>query len=291
MKPRKPAVAGQFYAGTAKGCVVEVKQCIDEWQVDVDLPGRIVGGIVPHAGWVFSGDLAAAVFSAIKKADGEVDTFVIFGAVHRYLGDYAAVYDRGSWKTPLGEVAIDEEIAAEIVKIDCAKADREAHTAEHSIEVQVPFIQYLFPAVKIVPVMVPPAEFAIELGREVGDVIAKFKDKSVVCIASSDLTHYGPRYGFAPMGAGPEGIAWAKEVNDMGFIDFALRMDPRGLLKHAEDNCSACGAGAVAAMVAAADRLGKIEGVLIGHTHSEDVMQRKFQQSSDESVGYAGIVY
>lgn len=291
MDARKPAVAGQFYAGSAKACVLEAKRCIDDWHVDVDLPGHIAGGIVPHAGWVFSGDLAGAVFSAIKKADGDVDTFVIFGAVHSYFGKHAAVYDRGSWQTPMGEVAIDENLAAEIVKIDCARGDRDAHIAEHSIEVQVPLIQHLFPDAKIVPIMVPPADYSIELGREIGDIIAGIENKTVVCIASTDLTHYGPRYGFTPVGAGPEGIEWARNVNDMEFINLALQMDPRRLLVRAEENGNACGPGAAAALITAAGKLGKTEGVLIGHTHSEDVMQRKFHQSSAESVGYAGIVY
>ena len=156
METRKPVVAGQFYSGSSAGCLAEAIECLKEAPCGVDVPAKIAGGIVPHAGWVFSGDLAGGVFSAIKAADGEVDTFVIFGAVHRYIGAEATVYDRGSWVTPLGEVAIDSELAGKIVAGSSAVADLDSHLSEHSIEVQVPFIQHIFPGAKIVAVMVPP---------------------------------------------------------------------------------------------------------------------------------------
>ena len=291
MGSRKPAVAGQFYDGSKEGCLAEIKNCLAEWEITEPLPDTILAGIVPHAGWVFSGDLAGAVFSAIKNVNKQVDTFVIFGAAHRYIGNGAIIYDSGSWQTPLGEIEIDEEFAAAIVKTNFAQPDKSVHAHEHSIEVQLPFIQHLFPAAKIVPIMVPPLSIATDLGEEVADLIKDETDKKIVCIASSDLTHYGPRYGFAPEGIGPDAIQWAKEVNDMQFINYALAMQASELLLCAEENASACGPGAVAALVALAKRLGKKEGKLIGHTHSCDVMKRKFNESSEESVGYAGIVY
>ena len=113
MDKRKPAVAGQFYS-SGDACLTEVKRCLPTEPLKDDLPQPIVAGIVPHAGWVFSGDMAALVFSAIKQTCEEVDTVVIFGAVHRYLESEAAIYDHGSWLTPLGEIAIDEALAAAI---------------------------------------------------------------------------------------------------------------------------------------------------------------------------------
>ena len=290
MEIRKPAVAGQFYSGGDR-CLADVKQCLPAEPLEADLPERIVAGIVPHAGWVFSGDMAGLVFSAIKQSCEKVDTFVIFGAVHRYLGSRAAVYDCGSWLTPLGEIAIDEELAGTITKIDCAEADLGAHRAEHSIEVQVPFIQHLFGGAKIVPIMVPPAEFAVGLGSEIGGIVAEATDKQIVCIASTDLTHYGPQYGFCPAGAGPAGLKWAKEVNDREFINLAVSMEAQKLLETATEKGNACGPGAAAALVSAAARLGRTKGVLLGHTHSSEVMEKKFGRSSSESVGYAAIVF
>lgn len=291
METRKPVVAGQFYSGSSEGCLAEIIQCLADGPCVAKLPAKISGGIVPHAGWTFSGDLAGSVFSAIREVDGEVDTFVIFGAVHRYIGGDAAVYDRGSWLTPLGEIEIDEELAGRIVAGSLAVSDLESHRSEHSIEVQVPFIQHMFSGAKIVPVMVPPVVGAVELGRQIGEIVSAAVGKKIVCIASTDLTHYGPRYGFCPAGVGADGIKWARDVNDAEFIELALKMKAQKLLVTAEENTSACGPGAAAALVAAMKELGKTEGVLLAHTHSNDVMIRKYGQSSDESVGYAAIVF
>jgi AmmeMemoRadiSam system protein B len=292
MAARKPAVAGQFYPGSEKQCRGEIADCLTEAPVTCELPEKIVSGIVPHAGWTFSGELAGMVFSAIEKANQTVDTFVIFGASHSYFGPSAAVYDKGAWFTPLGEIKIDEELAKAIIqKSPAAKANSEAHQYEHSIEVQVPFVQYLFPEAKIVPILTPAAEFAVHLGIEIAECIKLAAGKKIVCIGSTDLTHYGPRYGFNPQGDGEAGIAWAKDVNDMAFIELALNVQAEQILTKSMEKENACGPGAAAAAIAAARALGKTKGLLLAHTHSNDVMEKKFGQSSEESVGYAAIVY
>ncbi|MBN1126476.1 MAG: AmmeMemoRadiSam system protein B [Sedimentisphaerales bacterium] len=291
MAIRKPVVAGQFYPGSAAQCRQEAEHYLAARPIEVDLPEQIVAGIVPHAGWIFSADLAGMVFSAIRKSDNEVDTFVLFGAAHRYYGTGPAVYDSGAWETPLGQVAIDEELAGRIVDDTIAVAAPDAHRGEHSIEVQIPLLQVLWPQARIVPVIVPGTCDAAQLGGQIGKIIIAGKDKSVVCIASTDLTHYGPRYGFAPVGTGPKGIAWAREVNDMGFIKPALVMDARETQAAGLKEFSACGPGAVAAAVGAARQLGKTEGILLAHTTSSEVMQERFGEASSESVGYAAIVY
>jgi MEMO1 family protein len=191
-------------------------------------------------------------------------------------------------------VAIDESVAATIVEL-CpnAQENEPAHQFEHSIEVQVPFVQHLFPQAKIVPIMVPPAEFAADFGAQIGQVIISKLNggRKIVCIGSTDLTHYGPRYGFDPVGTGPEALEWAKNINDKQFIDYALQMDAAKILHTALKNQNACGAGAAAATVAVAKALGKTKGQLLAHTHSNEVMERKYGQSSEESVGYAGIIF
>lgn len=291
MGPRKPAATNRFYPESARACLAEVEECLSAAPAVGKLPGRIAGAIVPHAGWLFSGDLAGMVFSAIKQANGGVDTFVIFGAAHRYLGRKAVIYDKGSWETPLGLIDIDEELAETIALESNVVSDPEAHKSEHSIEVQIPFIQHIFPVAKIVPILVPSAEFDLELGSDIAKIIAGTSDKNIVCIASTDLTHYGPGYGFTPAGAGQAGIDWAKETNDKEFIDLALKMEPHELLVKAVENGSACGPGATAVLVATVKGLGKTEGILLGHTHSNEVMERKMGKSSEDSVGYAAIVY
>ncbi len=292
MAARKPAVAGQFYPGSDKECRAEITDCLANRSITNKLPEKIVGGIVPHAGWTFSGDLAAMVFAAIEKTEKKVDTFVLFGAVHHYFDTSCAVYDKGSWQMPMGEIKIDEELAAAIIKKNkLAKPNQQAHNFEHSIEVQVPFIQYLFKNAKIVPILTPPSEAVISVGTAVGECIKAAGDKKIVCIGSTDLTHYGPRYGFSPQGSGQAGIEWAKNVNDKAFIGLAVEMKTERILTESMENQNACGPGAVAATIAAAKVLGKTKGVLLAHTNSSEVMEKQFGQTSEESVGYAAIVY
>jgi AmmeMemoRadiSam system protein B len=291
MQTRKSIVAGQFYPGQYNSCVAEINECLEREALSESLPEMIVAGIVPHAGWTFSGSLAALVFSAVKQQHEKVHTFVIFGAAHSYFGQSPAVYEIGSWKTPLGEVVIDDELAGTVLSSGAAVSDSAAHRAEHSIEVQVPFIQHLFAGAKILPILVPPGGQAVALGTSVGDIISGDEHKKTVCIGSTDLTHYGPRYGFTPMGTGAEALKWADGVNDQKFIDLALKLEAQSLLASAAENCNACGAGAAAAVVAAAKKLGKTEGLLLAHTNSSEIMLRKMGTTSAESVGYAAIVF
>ncbi len=291
MQTRKSIVAGQFYPGQHDACIDEINVFIDAIVSSELLPETIVAGIVPHAGWTFSGSLAAMVFTAIRQQHEKVHTFIIFGAAHSYFGGVPAVYDRGFWETPLGQASVDEELADEVLEAGPGRSDRSAHQNEHSIEVQVPFIQYLFAGAKILPILVPPSEQAITLGENVGEIISRSKDKKIVCIGSTDLTHYGPRYGFTPMGVNSKALQWAVSVNDKKFIDAALKLEPQALLATAAENRNACGPGASAATIAAAKKLGSKKGLLLAHTNSNEVMRTRMGTSSADSVGYAAIVF
>ncbi|MHC4104441.1 MAG: AmmeMemoRadiSam system protein B [Planctomycetota bacterium] len=291
MQTRKPIVAGQFYPGRHDSCIDGIDECLHQEKLTQALPETIVAGIVPHAGWPFSGALAGLVFLSIKQQNEHVDTFCLFGAAHGYYGKSPAVYDKGSWVTPLGEIAIDEDLAGAVLKTGTAVSDLYVHGSEHSIEVQVPFIQHLFADAKILPILVPPTNEAVPLGEAVGEIINADSQKKVVFIGSTDLTHYGPRYGFAPMGAGSDGVKWAHDVNDRQFIDLAVKLETEGLLANAAENQNACGAGAAAGVIAAARKLGRTEGVVLAQTNSNEVMQQKMGTSSSDSVGYAAIVF
>jgi len=291
MQARKPVVAGQFYPGQHDSCVSEIHEYLEAVNLTEPLPETIVAGIVPHAGWAFSGSLAALVFSAIKQQHEKVNTFVIFGGAHGYFGVSPAINNRGLWATPIGEVVIDEELADAILSTGQVVNDPNAHLCEHSIEVQIPFIQHLFPGAKIVPVLVPPIEQAVKLGTSLGEIIGRQEDKKIVCIGSTDLTHYGPRYGFSPMGTGKNALTWAKKVNDKKFIDLALKLKPDELLAGSVKDGNACGPGAAAATVAAAKKLGSKKGLLLEHTTSNEIMLRKMGTTSADAVGYAAIVF
>ncbi len=290
MLNRVPIVAGQFYPSDKEKCISEIQQYLDERRLPDDLPSDISAAIVPHAGWVFSGSLAAMAFNSIKQSHQNVDTFIIFGAAHSQVTQNI-IFDRGLWTTPMGAIEVNEMIAKEILqKCPEIRANRREHTFEHSIEVQIPFIQYLFPKAKIVPVLVPPIEDAVACGKQIADIV-KNSDKKIIFIGSTDLTHYGPSYGFEKQGSGQGAIKWAKDVNDMAIINDALEMNEQELLGNSLMKHNSCGPGAVSATVSAAKALGKKSGRLLAHEHSNDIMKDKFNQLSDESVGYAAIVY
>jgi AmmeMemoRadiSam system protein B len=248
-----------------------------------------IAGIVPHAGWVCSGAVAAEVIQAIGGDPG-IETFVVFGAIHRVRGRQASVDPAGGWLTPLGEIVIDEELARAVLDASpLLIADAHSHEQEHSIEVQVPFIQHVQPNARLLPILVPPAAGLAEVGRIVVEQ-AQAIGRKAVFLGSTDLTHYGPRYGFTPKGASAEGLAWARNVNDRRLIDLCLKLAAHEVIAEANANHNACGSGAVAAILAAADQIGATNARLCCHTTSAEVLRERLGPMTD-SVGYAGIVF
>jgi len=290
MQTRKPMVAGQFYPDERETCLAEIRACLPAEVPHEGVPEPLVGGLVPHAGWTFSGPLAALVFATIKRRRRSVGTFVICGAAHGYFGAQPVVDGCAAWETPLGTIALDEPLREALHDCGAAIVDSSAHRHEHSLEVQVPFLQYLFPGARLLPIIVPSNHTALRLGRVIAQIVPTC-NTPVICLGSTDLTHYGPRYGFTPMGIGAEALGWASRVNDRQFIDLALQLDAERLLANALENGNACGPGAAAAAVAAAKHLGAQQGVLLAHTTSNDVLLRETGTTSRDSVGYAAIVF
>jgi len=290
MQIRQPVVAGQFYPADRQECLDQIRECLASHTLAESLPDPLVAGLVPHAGWTFSGPLAAMVFAAVKKQRGAVRTFVIFGAAHGYFGSMPALDGNDAWETPVGRAQIDDSLRRALIADGVAVAASSAHRHEHSIEVQVPFIQHLFPEATIAPIIVPANESAVALGNAVAE-LSEDAAGGIVCIGSTDLTHYGPRYGFTPMGVGANALGWASNVNDRQFIDLAVALEPQRLLSNAIESGNACGPGAAAATVMAAKRLGATRGVLLAHTSSNDIMLRRMGMANHDSVGYAAIVF
>ncbi|HEC33426.1 MAG TPA: AmmeMemoRadiSam system protein B [Chloroflexi bacterium] len=287
MSVRRPVVAGQFYPADRAGCIRMIEECLPDRLPD-DLPQRIVAGVVPHAGWVYSGPTAARVFAAIRSRSTP-QTFVLFSAMHRWGAAQPAVYATGAWTTPLGEAKVDADLAQAVLEegagllVDAP----EAHTGEHSAEVQVPFIQHLFPHVRILPILIPPDEQAVPAGEAVAQAIVGAK-KVVVVVGTTDLTHYGATYyGFAPAGTGERALKWVR-ANDERVINLMLEMEAEEIVPEAAAHHNACGGGAVAATVAAARALGVQKGVLLEYTTSYDVMGRG---PASDFVGYAAVVF
>jgi AmmeMemoRadiSam system protein B len=287
MRVRQPVVAGRFYPGGRAACLRAIEGCLPDGP-PAGLPDRIVAGIVPHAGWVFSGPTAAKVFVAIQS-QFTPDSVVLLSAMHGWGAVRPAVCADGAWATPLGEAAVDEDLARVLLEeaagslIDAP----EAHAGEHSAEVQVPFIQHLFPQARILPVMVPTDDRAVSVGQAIARAVAR-SGKAVVVVGTTDLTHYGAQYyGFAPAGVGEPALEWVR-ANDKRVIDLMLQMRAAEVVAEAEGHRNACGAGAIAASVTAAGALDAQRGVLLEYTTSYHVDPRG---PASDFVGYAAVVF
>ncbi len=245
MPVRYPTVAGMFYPADRDACREEMKTYL-RGAMPVDVPSPVLGGVVPHAGWVFSGATAARVFAALN-AEPLPETIVLFGAVHSWGVTRPSMYGSGVWRTPIGDVSVDEELAQAVLRTagNLIVNQPEAHAHEHSIEVQLPFIAYLFPSARILPIAVPPLATAHEVGHAVARA-ARELGRRAPAIGSSDLTHYGPRYGLAPVGVGQRALQWTKE-NDARILELIIQMRAADVVIEAEAHSNACGAGAIAA--------------------------------------------
>jgi len=263
---RNAVVAGQFYPASASELKSMLKGMVDEKVAKEE----VIGLISPHAGYIYSGPVAGAVISRIRFKD----TFIIMAPNHTGSGKPFSIMTEGRWKTPLGEVEIDSELGKQILANSrYLEEDKAAHLYEHSIEVQLPFLQYFKTDFKLVPIVLAYAGGAIykEIGKEIAKAV-KESGKKVVIIASSDMTHY-------------ESQASAQK-KDTQAIEAILNLDEDELLKRvAEFNISMCGYAPAVSLIAAAKELGAKEAELIKYQTSGDV-------TGDYSsvVGYAGII-
>jgi hypothetical protein len=289
MNLRNPVRAGSFYEASPASCRRQAQELIAKAQLPSDMTGRIFGGIVPHAGWAYSGRLAAKTLKALSGLGG-VETVVLLGAIHYGATRLGGIYDNGAWHTPVGDVNIDEELAAEIIASGYnIEADLQAHAYEHSIEVQVPLLKALYPDAKIVPIAVPPVSEAVKVGEQVGKAVAK-RFPAVRVIGSTDLTHHGGHFA-SPGGKGQAGVKWAV-ANDRRMIDLMESMEADKIVPEADANGNACGAGAIAATVAACRTMGAVRGICLEYTNSYDVAHAMFPHDPDDTtVGYASVVF
>ncbi len=267
---RYPAVAGQFYEGKEESLRRQIEGCFLHDLGPGEIPKLqkgergIKGAVVPHAGYMFSGPVAAHVTAALAK-DGFPETFIIIGPKHTYSGSPVAITTE-EFKTPLGNVAIDTDLAE---KLHTGVIDNDiiAHRDEHSIEVQLPFLQYLKPDLKFVPLCIGHQTY--KMAKEVGEIITKaIEGKDVVVLASTDFSHYVPKE--------------LAEKKDMKAMDAILNLDAKALFKTVEKyNISMCGYGPVMAMIEAVKGS---EAKLLKYSTSGDVMEMR------DVVGYGAVV-
>lgn len=283
MKARKALFAGTWYPGSAAGCEKEIISFLNEYDTKTVSDRTLTGGIVPHAGWYFSGSIACNVINCLKD-EKPTDVFVIFG-MHLHAGSPSFIMTEGACETPFGEIEIEKGIAGELTKKFTFQIETaENFTQDNTIELQLPFIKYFFEDAKIVPIGVPPSKDALEIGEAVADISNKLGLRIKV-IGSTDLTHYGANYGFIAKGTGPKAVDWVRNENDRRVIDAMLAMDSHAVISEALTNQNACCGGAAAAAIAAAKKLGAENAESIAYATSYD------KSPGDSLVGYVGIVF
>lgn len=267
---RHPAVAGRFYPGDADDLRAELHGFLSPSDSTNVRPVAALGCIVPHAGYMFSGHVAGAVFARVEVPS----RCIVLCPNHTGIGRALAIMSEGAWETPLGEVAIDSELAAALKqRFPVLQEDSAAHRAEHAIEVELPFLQSRNANVGFVPIALGTAQFEPlqELGMALAEVIAA-RNERILIIASSDMNHY-------------ESDAVTR-VKDHRAIERILTLDAPGLYQVVrEQNISMCGFGPSVAMLTAVRQLGAKSVELVKYATSGDI-------SGDRSmvVGYAGVV-
>ncbi|RLG18208.1 AmmeMemoRadiSam system protein B [Nanoarchaeota archaeon] len=284
---RKPVVAGQFYNAEKDGLLKEIEECfLSDFGVG-KLPGksrgkkRILGAIVPHAGYVFSGPCASHAYYEISKV-GKVDLFLILGTNHHGMGKRVAT-SAIDWETPLGVCKIDKEFVRKIVEKGIAEVDEVAHAYEHSIEVQLPFIQFIQPDFKFCPIIFRDLNLdeCIETAENFWEVLKDLR--SFVILASSDFTHYGPMYGYLPF------LSEVKEnlyKLDREMIDLILNLEFEEFFKKVYgEGRTICGWLPITVLLILMKKFGA-KGKLLKYYTSGDVVK-----DYSNAVGYASIVF
>lgn len=263
---RQPAVAGHFYPGDAR----ELAQAVDESLSAREKKTRARGCIVPHAGYVYSGRVAGAIYGALDLPS----RYILLGPRHWPQGRRLAILSEGAWLTPLGEAKLDTPLAKELKKACPAlEEDAAAHAREHSLEVQLPFLQRMVPEFRFVPIVIGPARFEelAELGLAVARIVASSEER-VMVVASSDMNHREN-----------DAITRAK---DRTAIEAILALDARRLDTTVHENkISMCGYAPAVALLVAARELGSTRAELVRYATSTDV-----NGDREDVVGYAGII-
>jgi AmmeMemoRadiSam system protein B len=266
---RQPAVAGRFYPSDPAELTALVRKYTKTDPHHTPISVRAC--LVPHAGYIYSGHVTGAVLARIALPR----KIIVLGVRHYPRGEQAAILSSGAWRTPLGDAPIDEPLAEALRKAcPLLREDSVAHSAEHSLEVQLPFLQVLAPGFTFVPVALGTVrlESLVSVGEAIALVLGNSKE-SVLLLTTSDLNHY-------------EDDATTR-IKDRKAIDQLLALNPRGLYDACRDeDISMCGLGPAAAMLTALNALGAKKTELVKYATSADVSGDR-----DAVVGYAGMIF
>ena len=282
MEVRKAAFAGSWYPASETECEQEIQSFLKEAGLKRDADKNFLAGIVPHAGWYYSGAIACNVINALTTGSSP-DAVIVFG-MHLHPNSPCYIMPAGAWNTPFGDIEIHDELAGILVdRFSFQLETARSFTQDNTIELQLPFVKYFFNKAKLVPIGVPPNNASLEFGRAVAEIASELGIQ-VKVLGSTDLTHYGFNYGFTSHGTGPSAVDWVRNTNDRRVIDAMVAMDPEKVISEALASDNACCSGAASTAIATAKLLGATRAETIAYATSYD------KSPGDSFVGYVGIV-
>ena len=264
---REPVAAGRYYPGSAEVLREMIAGFVDKKAEKED----VIGLLMPHAGYQYSGAVAAAAISRVRFKD----TFIIMGPSHTGAGKPFGIMTEGTWRTPPGEVEIDSELANKIVEVsELVEEDHRPHQQEHAVEVQIPFLQYFRKDIRIIPLILAYARPTAykQIGRDITKAIKELNREAVI-IASGDMTHYEPQA--------------TAEDKDGKAIEAMLALDEDELTRRFEElDITMCAHGPAVCLITAAKELGANQAELVMYRTSGDATG-----DYDAVVGYAGVIF
>jgi AmmeMemoRadiSam system protein B len=285
MERKKAAFAGAWYPDSADACKTAIQKFLNEKSGPAK--GRFMAGIVPHAGWVYSVSIACRTIASLVPSEQSlppVDTVVLFGA-HMHRQSEPFIMTHGAVETPLGDIEVDGDLVEALCgNISIRRRSPRKFVEENTLELQYPFIRYFFPTARIVVCGVAPSFFAPIIGTmavEVADAL----NRQIRVIGSTDMTHYGPNFGYTPAGSGRNAVEWVKTENDAAAIDAMKAMDDKAIIAQGLDHHNMCCPGAAAATAAAAGKMGATKARVLDYATSFD------KARSESFVGYTGLLY
>lgn len=283
MNLRKSVFSGSWYPSGKQACEDQIRQFLEAGKNHSISVANPVGGIVPHAGWFFSGSIACNVIHRLAQA-ASPDVVVVFG-MHLHSGSPRAIMPEGEWDTPFGPIAVDTDLAKALTHQYTFQLETPTRfQQDNTIELQMPFIRYFFKTARVVAMGVPPTAETLDLANSVV-ATARELDLKISVIGSTDLTHYGPNYGFTAKGVGSKAVDWVRDVNDRRVIDAMTRMDPEAVIREGLSNDNACCCGAAAAAIAVGRAIGARKADKLVYATSYD------KSPGDSFVGYVGMLF
>lgn len=279
MKLFKMKLPGGWYPIEENECRAEIMKMTAPFQAKHT---QSRGGLVPHAGWDFSGKIAAKVFATLAHNCPKPDRICIIGG---HLATYHPVLfvDYDEAQTPLGNIKIDRDLTHRILAPIEEKVD-DPNEGDNTVEILLPFVQYFFPGIPMISFRAPVSSRAETLGQRIAEITREEKLNCLV-ISSADLTHYGPNYSFLPHGVGEEALKWVKEVNDRELIDLIIAGKTGEAILHSREKRSSCSGGAIGTVMSYSVERGNYDAALVEYGTSYEVYH------SNSFVGYAGIVF